>query len=50
MDIRTKNECFTYYYDEKWSMNALSWSHDDMVIADALSIYGNSLLQSMMRG
>lgn len=39
MDKREIDECMTYYYDDKMRMNAIKGSHDDLVIADALSIH-----------
>ena len=38
VDDREKNEMKFYIYDEKGSMNAMPWHHDDLIIADALCI------------
>lgn len=38
-DEREKQEIETYYYDESWSMNALSNYHDDLIMSDALAIF-----------
>jgi len=35
-DVRVKLELLHYYYDERWSMNALVWHHDDLVMGEAL--------------
>ena len=38
MDERFKKECFTFYYNEKNRPEAISWSHDDWIIADAICV------------
>ena len=38
-DERSKEELYNYYYDEKWSTNALKWYNDDLVIAEALCLF-----------
>lgn len=45
IDIREKLELLNYYYDEKWATNALVWHNDDLVIADALCLFGISKTQ-----
>ena len=38
-DEDSKMDMFNYYYDEKWSTNALKGSHDDLVIANAICLF-----------
>lgn len=38
-DERSKEDMYTYYYDEKWATNALKGYYDDMVIWEALCLF-----------
>lgn len=48
IDVRAKLELLHYYYDERWSMNALVWHNDDLVMAEALCEFWQKQQRSLM--